>query len=536
MKINKKFVIILALLAAGGIWAFNAWRPKVPVYKTEKVVRANMVQEVSETGAVKKGQVLNLSFKNSGVISKINVAKGDEVKAGDVLAELDSRQLQVQLEQARANLNLYDLQLEKLQKGASAEEVSIVQSQAQAAQIARDSARQSLADARDSAGQKLNSAYKSASDALSSAYAKAYNAYNFSDLLQRTYFTPRDQDSISVWETAQKMNVAVAQIKNYSNTAAADGKDNESDPIFNGAKIQLAAVESDLREIRAMCEKTPWRDTVVQAYKDELDLHIGYVVAAQSSFNLAVENIALQKSANDLAVNSAQAAVDAAQAAAKTADDQLARTMAAARSEDVGVFESQIAQAKAQIDLLELQIGDSRLISPVAGQVAAVNASAGETVSLLSAAGLVVILPADPYTVEADIYEEDAAKVVAGDPVTISVAALPDRQFLGNVVSIDPSGKLINGVVYYTTKIAFTEPPVNLKPEMTADVVIVAATRDNVLQISETALQKKPDGSYFVQILKNGQPQDAPVQIGIKSKGMVEIISGLNEGEEIIIP
>lgn len=535
MKINKKLLAILALLLAGAVWAYFSLKPETQAYKTVKVERGSITQEVAETGTVKKGEAVKLNFKSSGIIDKISVAKGDEVAAGDVLAELDRRQLRVQLQQARANLNLYELQLSKLEKGASSEDIGVIKSQEAAAQASLDGAQRSLADARESAKQKIGSAYKAAADLLSAAYVKAYNSHNYADLLQRTYFAPRDSDSIAVWEVVQKIGAIIAGIKTNTDAALGGAKDGMLDPVFADSKKLLADVEAGLRNIRAICEKNPWRDSVAQSYKDNLDLHIGYVVAAEASFNSAIETISLQKAANDLAVNSAQSAVDAAQAALKTASGQLAKTVAAPREEDIGVLESQVDQARAQVDLLELQISDSVLVSPVAGQVIEVNGKAGETAAF-SSAGLVVLLPVDPYSVEVNIYEEDAIKIKAGDPAEISIAAIPDKVFNASVISMDPAGKLVNGVVYYSTKIDFEETPPNLKPEMTADVVIKTAFRENALLVPENTVQKRTGGGYYVQILEAGGTREANVETGIRSKGMVEIISGLSDGNEVIVP
>jgi len=101
---------------------------------------------------------------------------------------------------------------------------------------------------------------------------------------------------------------------------------------------------------------------------------------------------------------------------------------------------------------------------------------------------------------------------------------------------MDPAGKFINGVVYYPTKIGFKEMPQNIKPEMTADVVIRTASRENVLLVPENTVQKRQIGGYYVQILDAGKTREANVETGIHSKGMVEIISGLNDGNEIVIP
>ncbi len=536
MKINKKIVIgAIAVLAAAG-FAFDALRPKAPAYKIEKAALGDITQEVVETGSIKKGEALNLNFKTAGAIAKVNVVKGDLVEVGQILAGQDDRQSQVQLAQARANLELYRLQLEKLNTGATIEDLEISQSQAQAARISLEGAQKSLADAKNNADQKLNSAYKSAADALSSAYTKSYAAFNFLDLLQRTYFSPQDDDSIAVWENVQKMNLAVGRIRQNRDAALANGKDGGLDPVFAAAKSSLAEFEAGLRFARAMSEKVPWREKVAQTDKDTLDAHIGYVVAAGAAFNSTVEAVALQIAANDLAVNSAQAAVDAARAALKTAGGQLAKTAAPARAEDEGILQAQIKQAAAQIELLELQINDAKLIAPVAGQIVEINVKVGETASILTGKAAIVLLPADPYAVEVDIYEEEAIKVKLGDVAKITVAALPDEEFLGKVAFLDPAGKLVNGVVYYPVKISFDAPPENLKPDMTADVEIITAKKQNVLLVSETALQKNPEGGWFARILENGAPREVAVQIGIRAKGQTEITSGLSEGDQIVIP
>jgi len=535
MKFNKKFWIIAVVAAVAAVALWNVLKPKEAAYKTEAVVAGSITQDVAETGSVKKGEAINLSFKNGGIIEKINVSRGEEVSAGHVLAQLDNRQAQIQMTQAKASYEAALFQLEKLKKGAGGEDVAIVESQVLAARTALDAARRAQDDARAVADQGLNAVYKTASDALASAYIRAYNGYNFSDLLQREYFLPRDEDSIAVWEMLQKMKLAVEKIKIYSQTAQADGKDAGLDAVFAAAKTELATAEAHLREIRAICEKVPWRDTVSLADKESLDLHIGYVSAARAAFNSAAEAVASQKAAGDLAVNSAAAALESAQAAEKTAGEQYAKVLAPPRTEDVGMLEAQAAQAQAQIALLQLQIDDSKLVAPADGQVAEINGQVGETVLPMAGAPLMVLFPADPYQITIDIYEEDAVKIGIGDFCKISIAALGDQTFSGHVVFISPAAKIINGVVYYETKIAFDQSPEGILPEMTADVEIITAQKENTLLISEAALRKREDG-WKVEIVANGTPREVGVEVGIRAKGIAEIISGLAEGDLVIIP
>ncbi|MCU0652778.1 MAG: efflux RND transporter periplasmic adaptor subunit [Candidatus Pacebacteria bacterium] len=534
MKINKKTIVIAAVILVAGAVLYNIAKPKTATYKTAKVIRETITQEISETGTVKKGDAVSLNFKNAGTIAKVNAAEGDEVAAGRVLAELDTRQAEVQLAQAQASLVLSRTQLEKLMNGATAQEVAIARTAVQNAQTALESVNQTLRDAQTSAGQKLDTVYKTALDSLNSAYSKAYNAGNFVNLLQRTYFTPRDSDSITVWQTSEYISDSVANIKDRVD-AAQSGRTADIDKALSVTLAELDSIRQGMEKIRTICENKTWRDTISTTDKSNLDTNRDYVIAAYASVNSDRADIDQQKNTNGSSINTAQAAVDAAKGALAAAQDQYSRVTAVARREDVDALNAQVAQAMAQVSLLEIQISDAQLKAPLAGTVAHVNVKAGETVSALASSPAAVIIPDDPFRVEVDIYEEDAAKEAVGNPVTIVPVPFPDKTYTGKVISIDPVGKTVNGVVYYTTKIAFDEMPEGLRPDMSADVTIIAAKKENVLVVPEAAVQKKAQ-EYYAQVLRGKKPVDVPVTTGIKAKGQVEIISGLNEGDEAIIP
>jgi len=72
-------------------------------------------------------------------------------------------------------------------------------------------------------------------------------------------------------------------------------------------------------------------------------------------------------------------------------------------------------------------------------------------------------------------------------------------------------------------------------PEMTADVEIITAQKENVLLVSEAALRKREDG-WKLEIVKDGVPREVNVQVGIRAEGVAEIISGVAEGDLVIVP
>jgi len=149
---------------------------------------------------------------------------------------------------------------------------------------------------------------------------------------------------------------------------------------------------------------------------------------------------------------------------------------------------------------------------------------------------VITILPADPFSIEVDIYEEDVAKMDVGNTVDISLVAFPEEKLKGKVISIDPAEKMIDGVVYYEVSISLEQTPSGIKPGMTTDLMITTDLRENVLTIPEKALQKK-NGKIIIQVLEQNKIIEREIEIGLKgTNNLVEVVSGLEQGEQIILP
>jgi multidrug efflux pump subunit AcrA (membrane-fusion protein) len=227
-------------------------------------------------------------------------------------------------------------------------------------------------------------------------------------------------------------------------------------------------------------------------------------------------------------------AINLAQGAFQQAKDGLALKLAKPRQADIDYYSARILQAQSQVDFLENQIKDSTLRSPVGGQVTAIYKEVGEMAVALSETAI-TILPTSFYEIAVDIYEEDIVKISLENPVDISFVTLPDQTFLGKVISINPGHKLVDGVVYYEVKIGFAETPQEIKQGMSADVFIRTLAKENVLVISRGAVEES-GGKNTVRVYKDNKPEIREVTLGLAGfDGLVEVLSGLVEGEEIII-
>jgi len=535
MKFKKStFFVAILLLIVAAFFIYKKLQPVEVVYNTVKVAIGDIMQEVSETGTIKKGEAINLNFKNGGKISKINVSVSQTVASGEALAELDAGDLELKLDQAEASLSLAQIKLNRLLNGASANDIKIAQSRVGSAEIAVANAVQNLADVKKTAEERLANAYDDALDTLSDVYENSYNARNFASLLQRTYFT-QGQDGITVYENSQLIKNKSDSIKAGVDLAVNSKERPAIDAALKSVSSDIGEISRSLLRIREICEKTSWRDLVSETDKTSLNANRDLMIAAAADLTAASQAITSQAVANDYNVNTAMALLNSANGQLESARNEYDSLVALPREEDVALLKTQVSQSKAECELLKKQVGDAILTSPVDGEVVEVNNRVGELAQPVSSDPVIVVLPADPFEIDVDIYEEDVVKLKIGDPVKIVLTSFPDKTFTGKVIFIEPADKLVSGVVYYPIKIGFDDAPAGLKPGMSVDVEIETVLGVAAVKIPENALQKK-DGVYFVKVLEGGNVREVPVAIGARSKTEVEILSGLEIGEEVIVP
>lgn len=501
---TKKIILIISaiVLIVIIILSQTVFKKEESPFDLAEVAKGNIHQQVLETGMVTKGEEIGLSFKNSGTIEEIYVSVGDIVEKGKILAELNQDQLRIQLNQAKAGLSSAQANLSKLLAGFTPEEIKISETDVANSQIA-------LATAQEN----LDNSYEDALNVLEDAYLKIYNCYNTVESIQKSYFTSNDEESISVKANKEEIANILDNIKNFS--------DIDADLIK--MKTDLEDVFSALKVIKEACDDISYTNIVSSTSKTSLDTE-------RTTINTALTNIINSQQT----ISMMKLSVETAEGALQRAEDSLALKKAGPRQEDINIYQASIDQAQAQVQLLENQIQDTLLKSPTNGQIVEINRKAGETA--IAQAVVVSLLPLSPFEIEVDIYEEDVVKINTGNPVDISLVAFPNRSFKGKVILINPIEKLIDGVVYYEVRIDFEEAPENIRPGMTADLIIHTLSKENVLVIPVDAVIEKDD-KEIVEVFKDNSTEEREIITGLEgSDDMIEIISGLEEGENVILP
>ena len=230
IKNKKKIIVpILVVLLIFSIYQAFFKKSKNGLNLAE-VERGIITQEISETGRVKKGEEINLNFKNSGKIEKIYVKVGNNVVTNQDLAKLDTSQLYIQFQEAEANLN-------------------IISANKSDAQISLKDAQDKLEDTIATANETIEEVYKDATATLDDAYLKTYNSLIFINYLRDTYFNRGDEQSINVLEDKVKIERAFNQIKSYIEAAKNSSKDEDIDIALSKTEDALSDVKTGLEEL-----------------------------------------------------------------------------------------------------------------------------------------------------------------------------------------------------------------------------------------------------------------------------------------------
>jgi HlyD family secretion protein len=296
------------------------------------------------------------------------------------------------------------------------------------------------------------------------------------------------------------------------------------------------------------------RKTVQEA---ELDLDTATYKAAADVQSQKVESVNAAKKADrqlDLLNRklASQEQYEDAESAAVSAEDSYQAAIVAQRqlqsqTVDLGVKKEQAKQAEQQVELdqvaldnANLQLQYTTVYCPLDGVMSDLETQKGSLIasSLSTVGGTTVMTISDlsRIFVLASVDEADIGGVLLGQPCTITADAFPRRDFTGTVVRIAPQGQSTRNVVTFEVKIEVTDDDKQLlRPEMTANVQIIAATRHDVVLAPLLALFDKDDKNYVTIVKDNNQTEDREVQLGIDDGDNAEVLTGLSAGEKILV-
>jgi HlyD family secretion protein len=514
---GRRNLLFLAALIVVAIIGFVGYRllyrsssnqASQPTLQTAVARRGNLVVSASATGKVIAPQEISLGFDESGTLSELLVKVGDKVKAGDVLARMDTGKTEqdVALALAEAQLNVVTAQqnLDDLYANADSDAANALK--------AVEDAQAALDDLQNSATTQAE-----ALQTLTQAQQELATA-------QQAYNNKRSTASQSV------INEAYAQLvlakKNYEDQKEKFNdyaKKPDSDPEKAAAQLKFSAAE--------------------QAYKSALSY---YNAATGTGSQLDQEVTAADLAAAQAKVDDAQREYDRvkngptpgevalAQANLAVAQAKYATLKDGPDSAQVNLDKAQLADAQAKLEVAKQDSAVQELTAPIDGTILSIDANIGDSVGTGS-----VISMADLSQPVLEIYldETDLDKIGVGYEVDVTFDALPDSTFTGHVTEVSPSLQSVSNVAAVVAK-AQLDPSSFSKPQSlpvgaNASVSVIGGRAQNAVLVPVEALREISPGEYAVFVMQNGELKLRQVKVGLMDYTSAEITSGLQAGEVV---
>jgi len=514
---KKRIIIIGSIIAVLAIGAVIVFYPKKSaVLAFIKVTRGSISETVNVTGTTTPATSVELSFETTGRVTHVYANVADTVKAGDPLVEVDKSTVLAQLAEAKAGLDSAQAHLAELVKGTRPEQIAITKASVANAQVTADNARTSLMDS-------INSAYTASDDA----------GRNKTDSM---FLNPRTQNPQFIATTTNSQSVSdlnseKAQVEKHLTAwkANIDALNDQSDLLAasDAAKTSLNEIANYLDDLSLALNSASANGIVTQAMIDEWKANDS---TARANINTAIGGL----QASTSAMRSATAELSVEQ-------NNLDLEEAGSTPEDIDAQKAAVAQAAANVQSVQVQLDKTVLRSPIDGIVTRQDAKLGQIVTVstsgVSNSGLVSIISPYDLEVEADIPETEIGKVAAGQDVALTFDALPGENFDGKVKKIDPAETIIDGVVNYKVTVDFADQKKmdGIKSGLTANLNIKTAVKSDVLLLPQYAILENDQGTFVRVSDGKGGTKDVTVKLGARDQnGMVEIVSGVTEGEEVV--
>lgn len=541
-KIRTKLLLgVLIFVALAGSLSFFLKQKQKPAAAFILAKKGEIVQEVSVTGKVKPAESLDLAFDAGGTVSQIYFGVGERVQVRQVIARLDSSQLQAELERSKANLAAETARLEELRKGTRPEELAVARTALANAQKSFGDAQANLESVQNKANIDLASVYDSALSEAQKAVGIAKTSLMTLTDLQYSHF-PLDNNLADAKAAAVLLLLGQSDagrwttqgLNNLSGGAFGDVQKAVANPVQANTDSALFETGNALQKTKDCLDAVPIND-LTSTEKTNLTAEKTNIAVEISSFTTKYQAVLIQKATNENNLAAAKTALTTAQNSFNNAQDNLSLKEAGATSGQISVQMSLVEAARAGVESIRAQINKTIVNAPIDGILTKKEIEKGE--SVLPNAPVFSLMSLANFEIEASIPEADIAKLQINQAARVTLDAFgQDKIFGAQVIEIDPAETIIEGVATYKVKLQFLSGQELIKSGMTANIDILIAKVENAILIPQRAVISR-NGGRFVKVLgKNNISKEIEVKTGLRgSGGNIEILEGLNEGDRVVI-
>ena len=512
-------IIILAVILLLGYWIYGKITNTTgdTRYLTTKAEKGTVVASVSGSGQVSSLNQVDIKAKVSGDAIYVVAQSGQKVARGTLIAELDNADTKKSVRDAEISLQSAQISLDKLRLQNSNENMNADLAKAYddgfntVSNVFLDlpgimtGLHDMFFKTNPTTGQWNIDWYEGQARNEDSEQARIFkqnfvNSYNKA----KTAYDAGFDNYKTVSRTSDSVTIETLITQTYNTTKLiSDAIKNANNYIdFIDSSIQAKNLNTDIPTIITTHKAS------LSSYTSKTNTHLLNLLGSTTSI----------KSYKDAFPNS---------------------------SLDIQSSELSIKQKENALQDAKDKLADYFIRAPFAGTLASVNIKKTDSIS---AGTIVATLVTKTQLAEISLNEVDVAKIKLGQKTTLTFDAVPELTISGVVADINTIGTVSQGVVTYIVKISFDTQDERIKPGMSVGAAIITDIKQDVLVVPNSSIKSQAGTNYvesfdkplmlptdgLIGSVSKITPKKIPVEVGLSNDSESEIISGINEGDEIV--
>ncbi len=530
-------------LVVGSYFTFKGSGTAETKYVFAAVEKGTIVTSITGSGQVSVSDQVDVKPKVSGDVIWVGVKNGQEVRAGAIIAQIDSKDAQKAVRDAQINLESAKVQLQKMQLNQN-NDLPKLQNDIATAET-------NLTKTYEDGFNTISNAFLELPGIMDGTRAVLYDATvgtdnQSNDGAYQNLVDTRYATDFIIYINSARNDYALARdaytknfndFKNISRSSSREEIEKLIGQTLETARLMSQAVKSEqnlldnvVDNVHTYQPKRPIPSAITE-YQADIAKYVGQLNGNISSL-LNIQN-SIRNSQQSLS-NSKQT----------LEYNQQFNPL------DITAQENTIKQREAALQDAQDNLANFYIRASFAGVVAKVNVKRGDSASGGTAVATMIT---KQRIAEISLNEVDIAQVKVGQKTTLTFDAVEGLTITGEILEVDSLGTVSQGVVTYGIIIGFDTQDERIKPGMSVSAAVITDAKQNVLMIPNSAVkfagstnyvEVPGDASNASQLLANvanstgivldTPPQQKTVEIGVANDSFTEVINGLREGDVVI--
>lgn len=531
-------------------------QPKVDAIATMTVpVEAqNLTVRITSSGTVQPVQRVNLSPKGSGRIAELFVEQGDKVEAGQIVARMESRDVEAQLAQAKAREASVRAKLAKIEAGNRSEDIA-------SARARLDQAEASLAQAQAGSRVEEVAGARARLQQTQAVLQRLRAGSRVEEVSQGRARLAQAQARLADAQTGSvQQEIAQAQTQIESSKAQAEltaQRVERNRPLVEEGALAKDKLDELIKENRTAQAKLIESQRRLQQLQESRESQIQQLQAAVQVEQQALNQLQNGTRSEEIAKGEAEVAeaksklaqlengnrpeeIAKAEAAVAEAKSQLLAQENGSRPEEIAQAQADLAEAQAQVRFQEVQLEATNVRAPFAGIITQRYAIQGAFVTpatsaseATSATSTSIVALARDVEVLAKVPEADISQIKPGQEVEIVADAYPDKVFKGRVKLIAPEAVKERDVTLFQVRVSIATGKDVLQSGMNVDLRFVGQKLSNALVVPTVAIVTNKGQTGVLVPDEKQQPKFKPVTVGSTIGNKIQILEGAASGDRV---